>query len=200
MWSEREGTLIKVWHFSHSLRWPPEQTLKLPTQTLLLEKDFLIASSILELPSPVIHEGWRPLLWILFSGWESKHVLIPMPLSSLPWVFWVTHCEQPGVEERDTWKKWQGSGFIFVQCHMFPNAFWAVSKLVCTDINLCDHMSETFHHWGTAESSWWCSVWFVVGVVSPVTGRTCVWGLGPWWAMPVSPHSYFWAWLHGCNC
>lgn len=61
---------------------------------------------------------------------------------------------------------------------MFPNAFWAVSKLVCTDINLCDHMSEAFHHQGTAESSWWYSVWSVVGVVSPARRRTCVWGFG----------------------
>lgn len=60
---------------------------------------------------------------------------------------------------------------------MFPKYFWAVSKLVCTDINLCDHMSETFHLWETAESSWWGSVGSMLGIVSIVRRRACVWGL-----------------------
>lgn len=38
--------------------------------------------------------------------------------------------------------------------HMFSNYFFAFPEIVSAKINLCDHMSETFHHTGTAESRW----------------------------------------------
>lgn len=52
-------------------------------------------------------------------------------------------------------------------------------------------MSETFHHWGTAESSWWLFVWSTLGAV--------VWSKEEhlWEAhrttrkMPVLPLNYF---------
>lgn len=106
----------------------------------------------------------------------------------------VTSWESRCGRERPTGEKTRLGIYIWLRPHV-PKQF-----LSCIDINLWDHMSEIFHHWETAESSWWCfmcptlgvKVWpeedHVSGAHGTVRRNGCT-----------SSYLYFWAWLHDCN-
>ena len=97
----------------------------------------------------------------------------------------MTHSKSPGVEGEVHRGKHQAQNL-----HLSP-ATCSQRLLGCTDINLWDHMSETFHHWGTAESSWWCFMRFMLGVRSMARIGPCVSGLmGPGGERPALPFTF----------
>ena len=82
----------------------------------------------------------------------------------------VTSWEPRCGREKPTGEKTRLGIYIWLRPHV-PKQF-----LSCIDINLWDHMSEIFHHWETAESSWWCFMCPTLGVGSVARRGPCVWG------------------------
>lgn len=147
------------------------QAPKLPTETLCFGKIPRKNSPPLKPTVFGVHQDEQPLQESLTGGSEFQHMLISASWSSLSETtgdsFQESRCGGRGPQ-----RKHQAQNLCLSQ------ATCSQLLLGCTDINLWDHMSETFHHWGTAERSWWCFMSFMLGVRSMARIGPCFWAHG----------------------